>query len=172
MTQPTASTASYELPLDRVRRTMSFHAPIQESGFPGGCFDLVYTWGVLLHIEPAEFVDFMKKWEYSRRYILIGEYFSRTPASIPYHNATDWKCESVGGERQEIPGRIPDDARKRWSCRSGDTGKCHEGGPRNGRSYHSRRAESVEYCGPGSHWGIRAGCGDVTGEGPKSSWQG
>ena len=53
-------------------------------------FDLVFTMGVLIHIHPDELIDNIKKiYDYSHRYILIGEYYNRTPISIEYQGKKD-----------------------------------------------------------------------------------
>ena len=50
-----------------------------------GVFDLVFTMGVLIHINPDQLIENMAKiFKYSSRYILFGEYFNRTPVSIEY----------------------------------------------------------------------------------------
>lgn len=48
-------------------------------------FDLVFSIGVLIHIHPKDLVKNMQKlYVNSKKYILIGEYFSRTPTMITY----------------------------------------------------------------------------------------
>ena len=48
-------------------------------------YDLVFTMGVLIHINPEMLTDTYKKmYEMSNKYILIGEYYSKTPQAIPY----------------------------------------------------------------------------------------
>jgi len=62
----------------------SFRGAILDSQF-NRSFDLVFTMGVLIHINPDQLLDNMKKmYDYSSNYILIGEYFNRTPISIEY----------------------------------------------------------------------------------------
>tara|TARA_Y100000748_G_C15334628_1_gene425491 strand:- start:61 stop:687 length:627 start_codon:yes stop_codon:yes gene_type:complete len=64
----------------------AFHGSIIDSKFEEESFDLVFTLGVLIHINPDQLLMNMKKmYEYSSKYILIGEYFNRTPISIEYH---------------------------------------------------------------------------------------
>jgi pseudaminic acid biosynthesis-associated methylase len=64
----------------------SFNGPIQNSSFPKESFDLVFTMGVLIHIHPDELLTNMEKmFSYSSKYILMGEYFNRTPIMIEYH---------------------------------------------------------------------------------------
>lgn len=48
-------------------------------------FDLVLTCGVLIHIAPEELpIVYKKLFDLSRRYVLINEYFSRTPVEVQY----------------------------------------------------------------------------------------
>jgi pseudaminic acid biosynthesis-associated methylase len=62
----------------------AFHGSIIESKFPH-TFDLVFTIGVLIHIHPNDLMENMKRiFEHSHRYVLIGEYFNRTPTMIEY----------------------------------------------------------------------------------------
>ena len=64
----------------------SFHGAILDSNFKEQSFDLVFTMGVLIHINPDQLLDHMEKmFNYSSNYILMGEYFNRTPVSIEYH---------------------------------------------------------------------------------------
>lgn len=50
-----------------------------------GSFDLVYTMGVLIHINPDELLANLKKaYDYSSKYLLFGEYFNRTPIMLNY----------------------------------------------------------------------------------------
>lgn len=52
---------------------------------PGGLYDLVFTNGVMIHINPEKLCDlysFMGR--ISRRYILIHEYFSPSPVEVAY----------------------------------------------------------------------------------------
>jgi pseudaminic acid biosynthesis-associated methylase len=63
----------------------SFNGPILESSFEKNSFDLVFTVGVLIHIKPDLLLDHMKlMFDYSKKYVLMGEYFNRTPVSIEY----------------------------------------------------------------------------------------
>ena len=63
----------------------AYNGPILNSDFGKDSFDLVFTMGVLIHINPDQLLEHMAKmFEYSRRYILIGEYFNRTPITIEY----------------------------------------------------------------------------------------
>ena len=65
--------------------TNTYNGPILNSDFEKKSFDLVFTMGVLIHINPDQLLEHMAKmFGYSRKYILIGEYFNRTPISIKY----------------------------------------------------------------------------------------
>lgn len=53
-------------------------------------FDLVFTTGVLIHISPEHLLQNLEKiFNYSQKYILLGEYFNRTPVTIEYQNKKD-----------------------------------------------------------------------------------
>lgn len=76
-------TASYKL-------DKSFNGSIIDSQFKSGSFDLIFTCGVLIHIHPDDLLVNMKKmFEYSSKYVLIGEYFNRTPLMIEYQGQTN-----------------------------------------------------------------------------------
>ena len=67
----------------------SFNGAIVDSNLEPG-FDLVFTIGVLIHIHPDDLLANMKKmYDYSGKYILIGEYFNRTPVMIEYQGQAD-----------------------------------------------------------------------------------
>ena len=67
------------------RTEHSFNGSILDSKLPSGHFDLVFTCGVLIHIHPDDLLANMARmFEYSRKYILIAEYFNRTPVMIEY----------------------------------------------------------------------------------------
>lgn len=68
----------------------AFNGAILESSFDNDSFDLVFTMGVLIHINPEQLIDHLEKmFRYSSKYILIGEYFNRTPISIEYQGEKD-----------------------------------------------------------------------------------
>lgn len=68
----------------------AYNGPILNSDFEAQSFDLVFTMGVLIHINPDQLIDHMAKmFDYSRRYILFGEYFNRTPMTIDYQGEKD-----------------------------------------------------------------------------------
>jgi pseudaminic acid biosynthesis-associated methylase len=77
------------------RLANSFNGSIEASDFTDK-FDLVFTIGVLIHIHPDNLLSTMKKmFYYSDKYILIGEYFNRTPTMIEYHGEQNklFKCD-------------------------------------------------------------------------------
>lgn len=48
-------------------------------------FDLTFTSGVLIHINPDHLIDVYKKlYDYSKKYILISEYYNPTPVEVNY----------------------------------------------------------------------------------------
>jgi len=63
---------------------------ILDSDLPLNSFDLVFTSGVLVHVDPNDLLKTMSKmYNYSRKYILIVEMFSRTPKTVHYRNEDD-----------------------------------------------------------------------------------
>lgn len=58
---------------------------ILESKITNNSFDLSFTMGVLIHIHPNDLQQNLKKVILSsNRYVVIGEYFNRTPVSLTY----------------------------------------------------------------------------------------
>jgi len=93
------SPEAYSIVTSRHHIDQSFNGPIVESSFAKESFDLVYTIGVLIHIHPDDLLANMKKmFEYSRKYILIGEYFNRTPTMIEYQGQKDRLFKSDFGK--------------------------------------------------------------------------
>jgi pseudaminic acid biosynthesis-associated methylase len=73
----------------------AFNGAIVDSRFPQ-TFDLVFTTGVLIHIHPNDLLANMRQiFNHSHRYVLIGEYFNRTPMMIEYQGQSDrlFKCD-------------------------------------------------------------------------------
>lgn len=67
----------------------SYNGPIENCEFKKN-FDLVFTMGVLIHVHPGNLEKNMRKiFDYSSNYILIGEYFNRTPVSLDYQGQKD-----------------------------------------------------------------------------------
>ena len=68
----------------------AFNGAILDSEFDSSSFDLVFTMGVLIHIAPDHLLAHMERMvRYASRYILIGEYFNRTPVTIEYQGEVD-----------------------------------------------------------------------------------
>jgi pseudaminic acid biosynthesis-associated methylase len=69
---------------ERYQIASSYNGPIKDSAFDD-TFDLVFSCGVLIHVSPDDLLKTMQKmYDHSSRYMLIAEYFSRTPESIVY----------------------------------------------------------------------------------------
>lgn len=52
---------------------------------PGAPADLTFTKGVMIHIAPEQLsVVYRKLYDYSSRFILVGEYYNPSPVEIPY----------------------------------------------------------------------------------------
>ncbi len=76
---------AFEVVSKSYRLEHAFNGSILDSDLPRGGFDLVFTRGVLIHIHPDHLAANMERmFEYSRRYVLIAEYFNRTPVMIDY----------------------------------------------------------------------------------------
>lgn len=79
------STSAYRHVTSTYRLDQAFNGSMLDAPFEEGSFDLVYTTGVLIHIDPDRLLDCMRKmFELSGRYILMGEYFNRTPVMLEY----------------------------------------------------------------------------------------
>ncbi|MFN2439857.1 MAG: pseudaminic acid biosynthesis-associated methylase [Chitinophagaceae bacterium] len=90
---------AYGIVTARYQLNQSFNGPIVESSFKQNEFDLVFTMGVLIHIHPDDLLANMQKmFQYSSRYILMGEYFNRTPVMIEYHGEKDKLFKSDFGK--------------------------------------------------------------------------
>jgi len=67
----------------------SFLGPLKDAKFNRE-FDLVFTSQVLIHVNPDDLLESMSRmFEASSRYILIIEYFNRTPVMINYRGEDD-----------------------------------------------------------------------------------
>ena len=74
----------------RHRLAHAFNGAILDADFPAGSFDLVFTMGVLIHINPDQLLEHMAKMlAFSSHYVLFGEYFSRTPTTMEYQGEAD-----------------------------------------------------------------------------------
>ncbi len=68
---------------------VSFHGAIKNAKFDTE-FDLVFTNSVLIHVNPEDLLASMgRMYDLSSRYILINEYFNRTPVMIQYRGEND-----------------------------------------------------------------------------------
>jgi spore coat polysaccharide biosynthesis protein SpsF len=57
---------------------------------PQEAYDLVFTKGVLIHIDPAQLpAVYDRLHALSRRYVLLAEYYNRHPEPVPYKGRTD-----------------------------------------------------------------------------------
>ncbi len=84
------STPAFDFVTRRHRTAHAFNGPILEAKLPQQAFDLVFTTGVLIHIHPDQLLATMRRmFEHSRRYILMGEYFNRTPVMLEYRGERD-----------------------------------------------------------------------------------
>jgi pseudaminic acid biosynthesis-associated methylase len=78
------SKPAFEFVSNRYKLDQKFNGSILESDL-NGRFDLVFTMGVLIHINPSELIDNLRKmYGYSNKYILFGEYFNRVPLAVDY----------------------------------------------------------------------------------------
>lgn len=83
------SKPAFEFVTHQYKLDKAFNGSIEASGFEDK-FDLVFTTGVLIHIHPDHLLANMRKmFDYSRKYILMGEYFNRTPTMIEYQGRKD-----------------------------------------------------------------------------------
>lgn len=68
----------------------AFNGAIEDANFEQGSFDLVFTTGVLIHIHPDNLLKNMERmYKLSSGYILMGEYFNRTPIMLEYQGQKD-----------------------------------------------------------------------------------
>jgi pseudaminic acid biosynthesis-associated methylase len=75
----------YKIVTSKYKLEYAYNGSIVSSDLPQNYFDLVFTNGVLIHIHPDEVLENMKKiYSYSKKYIVISEYFNRTPVMIEY----------------------------------------------------------------------------------------
>jgi pseudaminic acid biosynthesis-associated methylase len=81
--------APYEKCLREFKIDQSFLGPLKNATF-NRQFDFVFSSGVLIHIQPDDLLNSMKRmFELSSRYIMIAEYFNRTPVMVSYHGEDD-----------------------------------------------------------------------------------
>jgi pseudaminic acid biosynthesis-associated methylase len=78
------SPQAFDFVTSKYKLASCFHGSIADSSLDT-TFDLVFTMGVLIHIHPDELLTNMKKmFDYSHKYVLLGEYFSRVPDTSVY----------------------------------------------------------------------------------------
>lgn len=83
------SKPAFDFVTQQYRLEQAFNGPIEASSLSGN-FDLVFTIGVLIHIHPDDLLANMRKmFDYSGKYVLMGEYFNRTPVMIEYQGQQD-----------------------------------------------------------------------------------
>ena len=90
------SKPAFDFVTDTFEINKSFNGPILKSNFEDKSFDLVFTCGVMIHIHPDDLLANMKKlYDLSNTYILIGEYFNRTPVMLDYQGEKNklFKCD-------------------------------------------------------------------------------
>lgn len=79
------SSPAYSTVTNKYNLDQSFNGTIMESNFREKTFDLVFSMGVLIHIQPGMLLQNIEKmFLYTKKYILIGEYFSREPVMLQY----------------------------------------------------------------------------------------
>jgi pseudaminic acid biosynthesis-associated methylase len=74
-------------------------------------YDLVFTKGVLIHINPDQLAEvYEKMYNLSRKYILIAEYYNPTPVEVPYHgmNGKLFKRDFAGEMLDKYPLKLID----------------------------------------------------------------
>lgn len=83
------SPLALDIARNRFKVNESFQGSIKDSEFKSK-FDLVFTSGVLIHVSPDDLLSSMEKiYEHSNKYVLIAEYFNRTPVEIEYRGQRD-----------------------------------------------------------------------------------
>jgi len=81
---------AYEEAVRAVHPEQSFCGSIEESSFDAGSFDLVFTCGVLIHVHPDNLLRTLQNvYDYSKRYVLLSEYFATKPEGIDYRGASN-----------------------------------------------------------------------------------
>lgn len=80
------NTRVFNVANQRLKTEYAFNGSIANSSLPKNHFDLVFTSGVLIHVAPENLIENCRKmFNYSKKYILIAEYFNKTPVSIDYY---------------------------------------------------------------------------------------
>ncbi len=90
------SPEAYNVIRERFPLHEAFNTSIYDAPVAAGAYDLVFTIGVLILIHPDDLLENMQRmYDFSGKYIVMGEYFSRTPTSIEYQGKQDmlFKCD-------------------------------------------------------------------------------
>ena len=81
---------AYDFVIKQHTLDQSSNSSIVDSNFENSKFNIVFTMGVLIHIHPDNLLANMEKmFNYSSKYILIGEYFNRTPVMVEYQGESE-----------------------------------------------------------------------------------
>jgi len=81
--------SAFDLVVRDYKLDNAFNGPIVDADFAEE-FDLVFSMGVLIHVHPDDlYANMSKMFSLSRRYVLMGEYFSRTPVMLDYQGEKD-----------------------------------------------------------------------------------
>lgn len=86
----------------------AFHSSIQDF-MPQGTFDLIFTCGVLIHLNPDDLsMVYEKMYNLSNRYILINEYFNPSPVELEYrgHSGKLFKRDFAGELLDQFNGQV------------------------------------------------------------------
>jgi len=84
------SQPAFEFVTSRHDFAQAFNGAIEDANFQEVSFDLVFTIGVLIHIHPDNLLKNMERmYKLSSGYILMGEYFNRTPIMLEYQGQKD-----------------------------------------------------------------------------------
>ena len=75
---------------NKLRIKDSFNGSLLDAHFFDASYDIVFTMGVLIHINPDMLIKNMQKiYNLSRKYIIFGEYFSSNPETILYQGQSN-----------------------------------------------------------------------------------
>lgn len=91
------------------KHIQSIQSAIQDFQPAPESFDLVFTCGVLIHINPDDLpLIYQTMYQSSRRYILINEYFNPSPVELPYrgHAGKLFKRDFAGEFLDQYAGRV------------------------------------------------------------------
>jgi SAM-dependent methyltransferase len=70
----------------------AIHARATDLPFHTNSFDMVFTFGLLIHIPPEDLDTAMREIvRCARRYVFFGEYFSHHEEEVPYRDGVLWK---------------------------------------------------------------------------------